>query len=157
MRDWFESLQQRERTLVLAMAAVLAIAIVYFALYQPLQQRLAQAQKSLDREVKLLQWVETNGTKLARLGGSSYGGSQSNSNGSLDRIVNNTARQYGLTINRLQPQNSKLNVTLDKANFSSTLQWLELLQQQHGITIDSVDFRAESTPGLVRDRVLLVR
>lgn len=154
MKDWFESLQQRERTLVLTMAGVLAIAVVYFMIYQPLDQRLVKAQKSLDREVKLLQWVETNGTRLAKLSGSSK---SSQSNGSLDRIVNNTAREFGLTINRLQPQNSKLNVTLDKANFSSTLQWIELLQQQHGITIDSVDFRSESTPGLVRARVLLVR
>jgi general secretion pathway protein M len=76
---------------------------------------------------------------------------------SLDQLVNRSARQLGLTINRLQPQNNKLNVTLEHAKFNLVLQWLAQLQQQYGLTLDSVDFRADSTAGMVRVRVLLTK
>jgi general secretion pathway protein M len=157
MKNYLESLQQRERNLVLSLAGVLAIAVVYFILYQPLQSRLELAQKSLQREVKLLQWIEVNATKLAKLRGGGKDSLNTDSSGSLDQIVNSSARQFGLIINRLQPQNNKLNVTLEKAQFSQILQWLGQLQQKNGITIDSVDFRAESSPGLVRARILLAK
>ncbi|NRA83154.1 MAG: type II secretion system protein M [Gammaproteobacteria bacterium] len=154
MKEYLDSLQPRERNLVLGLAGIVLVALVYFVLYQPLQTRLERAQTSLNREVKLSQWVETNATKVAILRTNQ---GVTSSGGSLDQLVNRSAREFGLVINRLQPQNNKLNVTLDKVKFSSVLQWLEKLQHQNGINIDSVDFRAESTPGLVRVRVLLAK
>jgi len=155
MKEYLASLQQRERNLVYLMAAALLIALGYFAAYQPLENKLQRAASSLEREISLQQWLEINGTKLAKLRAEK--GKGNSSSGSLDQLVNSSARQFGLTINRLQPQNKKLNVTLENAKFKSVLQWLEQLQQQHGLTLENVDFRAESAPGMVRARVLLAK
>jgi len=155
MKEYLASLQQRERNLVYLMAAALLIALGYFAAYQPLENKLQRAASSLEREISLQQWLEINGTKLAKLRAEK--GKGNSSSGALDQLVNSSARQFGLTINRLQPQNKKLNVTLENAKFKSVLQWLEQLQQQHGLTLENVDFRAESAPGMVRARVLLAK
>ncbi|NRA54818.1 MAG: type II secretion system protein M [Gammaproteobacteria bacterium] len=153
MKEYLASLQQRERNLVYLMAGFVLLALGYFAAYQPVDQRLQRATASLEREVSLQQWLETNATKLVKLRADN--GQAKTSSVGLDQLVNRSARQLGLTINRLQPQNNKLNVTLEQAKFNTVLQWLAVLQQQHGVKLNSVDFRSESTPGMVRVRVLL--
>jgi len=155
MKEYLASLQQRERNLVYLMAAVVLIALGYFAAYQPLEQRLQRASSSLERAVNLQQWLETNATKLVQL--RAKNGHTTASTATLDQLVNTSARKLGLTINRLQPQNNKLNVTLEQAKFNTVLQWLAVLQQQHGLKLNSVDFRSESSPGMVRVRVLLAK
>lgn len=153
MKQWFISLEQREQQLVLLMAAFMAIAIVYFAIYQPLDERLTKAQKGVQRETQLLQWVEKNATEISKLKG--RGHSKQAHGGSIDQIVNSSSRPYKFVFSRLQPQNKKLQVTLDKAKFTSILQWIQLLQQDYGLTVTVANFTAQSEPGLVKVKLVL--
>lgn len=153
MKEWFGALEKREQNLVLMLGGVLIIALVYFAIFQPLAQQLERAQQGLKREQKLLVWVEKNAVKLIGLRASSGAPSASNQ-GSLEQIVNSSARRYKLTINRLQPQTNKLQVTLDKAPFAVLLQWIQELQLNYGVKFEIAEFRPEGTPGMVKTRLV---
>lgn len=154
MKDWFKGLEQREQNLVLMLAGVLCIAFTYFAIYQPLSDKLTRAQSGLEREQRLLAWVESNGAKLAALRASS-GGSVNVGNQSLEQIINGSARRYQLTLNRLQPQSQKLQVTLDNAPFTQLLAWIQELQLSNGVTIEVAEFRPQSAPGFVKTRLIV--
>lgn len=154
MKEWFDSLEERERNLLLMLGGVLIIAVLYFAIYQPLTNKLTLAKEGVAREQQLLSWVEKNATKLALLRANS--GVSANANGgSLEQIINSTARRYQLTINRIQPQSNKLQVSLDSASFVTLLQWIQELQLSSGMVIEIADFRPLAAPGLVKTRLVV--
>ncbi|MCG7532204.1 type II secretion system protein M [Psychrobium sp. MM17-31] len=153
MKDWFNGLAQREQRLILAMLGVVIIAIVFFALIQPLQERVARAELSVKRNQQLLSWVETNAAKIVQL--RAKGGVSASASGSIEQRINRSARQYKITINRLQPQNKKMQVMIDKAPFNSILQWVQALQLKQGLTIEIADIRADAQSGYVKTRLVV--
>lgn len=153
MKEWFNALEQREQRLVSLMAGFLIIAGVYFLLIQPLQERIERAEKKLVTEQKLLTWIEKNAATIIRLRGQS--GKASNNNGSLDQLINRSARKHNITINRLQPQNSKMQVMIDKAPFHQILQWVQTIQLEYGLTIEIADFRQDNQSGFVKTRLVV--
>jgi len=153
MKDWFNGLEQREQRLVSLMFATVLVAIVYFLLINPLQARLDKAEKGVVREQKLLAWVEANAAKLVQLRAKS--GVTSRASGPLDQLINRSARKYNLIINRLQPQNNKMQVMIDKAPFNQILQWVQSLQLEHGLSIEIADFRQDNQPGFVKTRIVV--
>lgn len=154
MKEWFQSLEERERNLVIMLGGVLFIAIIYFAVYQPLSNKLALAKQGVIREQQLLIWVEKNAAKLVQLRASSTVSFNQNQ-GSLEQIVNSTARRYKLTINRLQPQGNKLQITLDSVSFVHLLEWLQELQLSSGVVVEIAEFRPQDAPGLVKTRLVV--
>lgn len=153
MKDWFNGLAQREQRLILAMLGVVTIAIVFFALIQPLQERSARAELGVKRNQQLLNWVETNAAKIVQL--RAKGGVSGSASGSIEQRINRSARQYKITINRLQPQNKKMQVMIDKAPFNSILQWVQALQLKQGLTIEIADIRADNQSGYVKTRLVV--
>lgn len=153
MKEWFNELEQREQRLISIMAVLLIITGIYFLAIQPLQERIERAEAKLVTEQKLLAWVEKNATKIVRLRGLS--GRSSNNNGSLDQLINRSARQHNITINRLQPQNSKMQVMIDKAPFHQILQWVQTMQLTYGLTIEIADFRQDNQSGFVKTRIVV--
>lgn len=154
MKQWFNGLEQREQQLVSLMAVFIVIAGIFFLVYQPLQERLEQAEQAVKREGQLLEWVKTNADRIVSLRAAGGVNVQS-SNLPLQRVVNTSSRQYSLVINRLQPQNDKLQVMIDKAEFSVLLQWIETLQLEYGLTVAVADFRSDGTPGFVKTRLVV--
>jgi len=152
MKEWFNELEQREQRLISVMTVLLIIAGIYFLAIQPLQERIERAEAKLVTEQKLLAWVEKNATKIVRLRSQS---GRSVNNGSLDQLINRSARQHNITINRLQPQNSKMQVMIDKAPFHQILQWVQTMQLTYGLTIEIADFRQDNQSGFVKTRIVV--
>ena len=94
MRDWFDSLQARERLFVTAAAVFLAFAILYLGIWMPLDR----GQKSLSLSVDT--W-KTALAELRPLKGQLQGAGQGQTqtvgrNQSLVVIIDNTLRERGL-------------------------------------------------------------
>jgi len=153
MKEWFSELEQREQSLVSIMVGTIFIAIVYFLLINPLQERLEKAERGVEREQKLLAWVETNAAILVKLRAKS--GVTSSAAGPLDQRINRSAKKHSLIINRLQPQNNKMQVMIDKAPFNKILQWVQTLQLDYGLTVEIADFRQDNQPGFVKTRIVV--
>lgn len=153
MKQWFNTLEQREQRLVIALGAVFVITIVYFMLLKPLQERMVKAERDVQRNQQLLSWVETNAAKIMQL--RAQGGVTASGNGSIEQRVNQSARRFNLTVNRLQPQNSKMQVMIDKAPFNTILQWVQALQLEQGLAVEIADFREDSQTGFVKTRIVV--
>lgn len=151
IKTWWQGLNLREQRLVLAMGSAISIVLLYSLLWQPLNDNLANTQKSLANRQALLAWVTDNTARYQSV--KSLGGKQKSS-GSISSIVNRTANQQRLTITRTQPQGESLQVWIDSAPFTQLLFWLESLANNEGLQVQAIDLTQGDNPGEVRVRRL---
>ncbi len=157
MRDWFDSLQARERLFVTAAAVFLAFAILYLGIWMPLDR----GQKSLSLS------VDTWKTALAKLRplksqlqvtGS---GQPSDRNQSLVVIIDNTLRERGLydALQRSQPTtNNGIRVEFEKVPFDDLVLWLGDLSTRYGLQVQSGSFsNPRDSEGRVNSTLTLER
>ncbi len=151
MKAWWQQLNTREQRLVSIMATLVIIFILYSAIWQPLNESLANANKKLIRQQTLLTWVTDNTAQYKQAKRNTQ---TSNSKGSLSGIVNKSANSYKLTITRMQPQGNNLQVWIDNVPFTKLLFWLEHLANKEGLQVQGIDLTHAERTGEVKVRRL---
>lgn len=149
--QWWQSLQQREQRLVLACAIAIAIFLFYFLIWQPVHQSKAVNQRALQQAEQQLAWLHSVLPQLQQ-----SGVSRERTSGSLSQIVTSSARQYGIRVNRMQPQNEQMQLVLDDVPFDQLIRWLHDLHYQHGLRLVNLDVSLSNQPGIVQVRRILV-
>jgi general secretion pathway protein M len=148
-RQWLENLAPRERNLVYAAAAMLGVALLYLVVVMPLQSMSARRAARVEQKTTDLAWMRQVAPQVvaAAAAGGAAAGSES-----LVVLVDRTGRQAGLG-SALRDQSPSgehgLRLRLESAPFDVLVTWLALLQQQHGVTIESATIDAAGAPGLV--------
>jgi len=151
MKERWLQLDLREQRLVLVMGAVVLFFILYSAIWAPLNNNIDVASKKIERQQKLLTWVQ-QGTATYK---SAAGSNQSNnSNSSLSSLINKTAGRNQISIARMQPQGDDLQVWIDEVSFNSLLTWLEQLSVKNGISVKAIDITNAQQAGVVKVRRL---
>jgi len=147
VRDWLAGLSARERNLVYAAGALLAVALAYLVLVLPVQKSGSRMAARVVQKTTDLAWMRAQAPQVMAVAGIAgpAGGE------SLVVLVDRTAREAGLgtALRDQSPDgNSGLRLRLEGASFDTLVTWLANLQQQHGVSIESANFDAAS-PGLV--------
>ncbi len=156
-RDWLNNLSRRERNLVYAAAALLAIALVYLVLVLPLQTAGKRLEGRVEQKMSDLAWMQQAAGQVsaaAASGGSEAGGSDE----SLVVLVDRTAREAGLggAVRDQSPSGSNgLRLRLEAAPFDVVVVWLSSLQLQYGVKVDAASVDSTPTSGLVNASVTL--
>lgn len=145
MKQWWQSLQSREQQLVLILLPFIAVFLFYQLIWSPLNDGIDKAGSKLARQQELAAWVTT---ETARLKASS-GGQTKGWSGSLSSAINRSARQHNITIARVQPQSSDVQVWIDNIEFNRLLDWFSVLANEQGIYVKSVDLSQGNSPGEV--------
>ena len=151
MKAWWQQLNSREQTLIGLMSAVVMIFVLYSVIWQPLNNNLGNAKQKLVRQQALLTWVTDNTKRYKETQG---GNGKSQSKGSLSGVVNRTANSYQLTLTRMQPQGSDIQVWLDSVPFTQLLFWLEHLVSTENMQVKSIDLTRADKSGEVKVRRL---
>ncbi len=150
---WFQKLNERERRLVGAAAAVAVIVLLYALV--SLDRGVARTQARLARKQQDLAWMQSVEPQLAAAGPAVAAPS---SQRSLIVIVDNSAREVGLgtalTSSEPSPQGG-LRVRLDKAPFDTLVGWLARLAQQNRVRVESATIDSAGAPGLVNAAIVL--
>lgn len=159
MRAWFESLQAREQRLLVGGAAILALAMFWLFVWDPIAQGSASAVEDVERKEQLLErarrTLSTAAPTAAAPGATSDACAQS-----LTLLVANTVRDAGLgnAYRSSSPfGNDGLRVSLENASFDLTVTWLGRLQAECGIVVDSGSFTNRAEPGRVDASIALER
>lgn len=150
MKNWWQQLDVREQKLLAAMATLIGIFLLYSLIWQPLNENLAKSSKKLARQQVLLTWVDSNTARYQQLNK----GANKKSSGSISSIVNRTARNYQITVTRMQPQGNELQVWIDEVAFKDLLEWLEQLSLSEGLQVQGIDLTRGEKSGVVRVRRL---
>ncbi len=150
LKSWFKGLTEREQKLVISASIVAIIGIFFFALYKPLSESISTQQKALEADKALLLWVEEQSNRATILRQSA---NQTSFSGSLTQVVNQTTRNAGIPVARMQPQGEELIVTIDQVEFNALIRWLAILERR-GIRIVQSDVSEVDNQGFVQVRRL---
>jgi general secretion pathway protein M len=160
VRDWFASLQARERLFVIAAAGVLVFAIFWVSVWMPLDRGQEELAASVDQwreslaELRLLK---------GRMGdGDARASAPADVNRSLVLIVDSTLREHGLysALQRSQPgTNNDIRIELRDAAFDDLVLWLGDVSSRYGLQVQAASFLAasEQNNGRVNSTVTLER
>ncbi len=159
MRDWFESLEPRERLFVSIGAAIVAIALLWGLIWAPLdkghqalQQRVSTWEQSLAEIRPLASMPQPqSGSRPA----AAAGGAQS-----PVVIVDSTLRSHGLgQPKRSQPTPNGIRVEFENVAFDKLVVWLGDLSYQYGMEVQAGSLSAATSdnPGRINATLTLER
>lgn len=149
LRQWFMSLEKRERGMVAGGAAILAIFIVYLTLVSPYLSHRRALTEQVQSQQALLAWMRSAASQIAALHGSQPVAPAA---GSLLGTVNASIVSSGLAGALQQAQSSDdgaVRVQFKSADFDSLIRWLAGLQRRDGVIASDVTVTRASATGQV--------
>lgn len=143
MRNWFDTLEIRERMFVMVGGGAIVFAVFYFLVWMPLasgQAMLSTNVSALERAIAELKTITAS-----RSGASNSRTEVIGINQSLVVIVDSTLRERGLynSLQRSQPtRDNGIRVEFENAAFDDLILWLGELGNRYGLQIISGSFSA---------------
>jgi len=161
MKDWFDSLESRERLFVSLGALIVAVALIYGFVWAPLDRNHTSMAESVDDWQRSL-------AELAPLKGMAQGGGQTNGANSKASqqapiiVVDETLRSRGLEQfrRRSQPTSSNgIRVEFENVAFDELVLWLGDLSDQYSMHVQagSLSKGSQSGPGRINATLTLER
>ena len=148
LKPWWQSLVYRERLIVSALVVIVILFLFQIMVWKPLYQGRDNALNSVDKQEKLLTWMQSQAQLASQLKGNT---SATQVNGqSLSQRINTSAKQSKVTISRFQTAGDKsVQVWLEAIEFSSLMHWLEQIQSRYGIQLESISISETAKQGRV--------
>lgn len=152
---WLNDQTPRDRMLLLTTGCFLLLVLCWLLVWQPVQDRLQQAEQRHARALEDHQWLQRNQNRLAVLA-QQQGASTGRSGQALLGVVSSSARQHDIALSTFTPEgNDALSVSLENVPFGSLVEWLVYLETEEHISARSLTIDAQQQGGLVRARVVL--
>lgn len=160
MREWFESLQERERLFVAAAGVALLLAVFYLAVWMPLDSGQESAARGVETwqnalaELRAMQGdLETASTARS---------APPDAGQSLVVIVDNTLRSRDLynSLQRSSPTpGNGIRLEFENVAFDELMLWLGDLARDYGLQVQSGSFSttAQDAAGRVNATLILER
>ena len=155
MKNWYESLDVRERRLIVSASVLLLLLLFYALAWKPVSteyHRLNVSIKEKEKTLVEMHQLAVQAKQLQRLNVRS----SVQPGGSLLANIDRTAKSNGLgpALKRVRPDGeNKASVSLEGAEFDRVVVWLENLQRRQGIDVVSVTVEKQKEPGLVSMRI----
>ena len=151
---WWHDRDERERTLLTIMSVMLFLFLIYFLLYLPIKKHRTELQHQyqaamndaavVNSAVIEASKIKENDTQRTLI-----------SDADIRQVISQSAQQLGLTLTRLQPdQTNGLNVWIDSVETPVFYQWILDLQKKHGIYVARASLNNDNN-GLIRAQLLL--
>jgi general secretion pathway protein M len=146
-------LPSRTRVLATVGAVVVISALLYSAVWRPLQKDLQNLRTSVPSETEQLEWMRAQEPAAKALRAKRVA-----NNGNLIMSLEQTATARGLrsAITRIDAEgNNSARVTLESVSFNALVDWLSELQSRYGAVADEAAIEAKATAGAVNARIRL--
>ena len=157
MKDWLETLESRERLMLVAGVVLLALLLFYALVLAPLRSGYHALQENVSEQRAMALWMQESALTIQRLR-SSGAAAKGLGGRSLLAGTDSTARAGGLgpALKRVEPEgDNSVRVWLEGAPFDVLIKWLGTLSTRHGVDADSVTLERSEAAGLVNARLTL--
>ncbi len=155
MKQWWLSLAARERRILLLGGFAVFIALLYWEGWHPLQQNLQQSRTQVQQLRQQLNWMREQAPLVNQL--KQTGRTNAPSNIDIASALTASSQTQQLVLKRIQPQGENAQVELETVDFVQLLAWLDLLEQQYGITPQQIELQSlPSLAGKVQVKRLLL-
>jgi Type II secretory pathway, component PulM len=154
MKQWWQDLTTRERRIVLAAALVLLFIVLYWNVWSPLRQHLQQQREQVQQLQQQLSWMQQQAPLVRQL--KQQSAPPGEYSGDIASTLSNSSQGYQIVLKRIQPQGTNALVEMDTTSFDQLVSWLNMLEQQYGITPQQIDLQPAGVPGKAQVRRLLL-
>lgn len=161
MKDWWDTLQSRERYMVLAATVLVALAIVYLAIWSPIASSRDNKQKRVEVKRETVAWMSQKKQEvehLKRINPNMF--NRASDGRSLLAIVDTGAKQMGIrpAITRIEPKgDNSVQIWLEDMAFDYLIVLLGELDRRNNIEVADASFDRSDQIGKVSGKVTLTR
>jgi general secretion pathway protein M len=152
VKSWWESLNEREHTLVMGGGSAVLVVLFFLLVWLPLASSVDDTRALVAKQQTLNSWATGAIKQIKAASGSQIVGS----GGSLSQTVNQSSRHFNINITRMNPKDNELQLWLDDVVFNDLMKWLAHLEQSQGLLIHGIDVNESSEPGIVNVRRLII-
>lgn len=160
MKEWFNSLQARERYLLLGSTFILIVLMVYLWVLEPVSNQLKQLRTSVNSGESQIVWMQNASAEARSLKGNAGGNQKVDTRTSLITAVERSANSHGIRtqLKRIEPQgSSKISTEFQAVGFDTLINWLGKLEKQYGAKVVQLNSSRSDAPGRVDARIILSR
>ncbi|MBI3186911.1 MAG: type II secretion system protein M [Gammaproteobacteria bacterium] len=157
LQRWLDSLQPRERQLVVSGSITLSIIMFYLLVWDPVFSKLETARENIEAQRQLLTWMQTSGQEIRNLQASGASLSPQLANQSVSSLVTMSAQSNGVQefVTKLDSTKDGVELQLSNADFDRTMTWLNDLQTRYQIQPRKIIIEPQVDPGTVNVRITL--
>lgn len=161
MKDWWETLQSRERYMVLIAAVLVSITILYFVIWSPIASSRDTKQTRVEAKRDTVAWMSQKKQEVEHLKRINPNMFNSASDGrSLLSIVDTGAKQMGIrpAITRIEPKGEdSVQLYVEDMAFDYLIVLLGELERRNNIDIADAAFNRSDQIGKITGKVTLNR
>lgn len=156
IKEYFKSLETRERNLVILAGLFVALVIPYQFIWKPFTESLDTSTIRVEAQKRQFVKMQQQATKIKALRGAGVVASQSGRQ-FLNTAINTAARNNGLSsaLKIKSDSNNNIRVSLDNVPFDSVMNWLDQLISRNGVIISKVNIDRQPTLGRVNASIYL--
>lgn len=157
IQEYWQQLTTRERVLLLVGGGLLLVVLVYTMLIEPLSTSRAELQEVVERTRATHSAIQQAVAEARVLRGGGAKPRQALGAQSMMGRIDESARRFGLgaQMKRVEPSGKdKISIWLEKASFDSLAAWLEEMERQYGMQVQTLEAERIDT-GRVNARVVL--
>ena len=159
LNQWLETLEQRERYIVIGGAIAFIIMLFYLIIWDPIVSTHEQQQNQNIAQRQLHSWMKEAAGEIQQLkssGGNTLARSRAQSISSLaDRSsITSGIKPY---IDKIDQNKKGVKVSLKSANFDKIVNWLADLENKYAITASKIKIEKSKIEGAVDAQVTLER
>lgn len=155
--QYWAQLRPRERQLLMGAGGILVLMLLYLLLWEPLVSGADRLQQQVKDNRELVEWMRQSANEVRALQASR--GRQGSIGGqSLLGVIDRTAKgsELGSAVKRIEPDGQeRVRVWLERASFDDMVVWLDQIQRQFGLQIESAVIDRDVSEGRVSARVVI--
>jgi len=146
LQSWWQSISQREKRMVAVCGVLVFVAVIFWGVVQPLNEKSAQAKSQLQSEKLLLKWVSNRADEITTL--RQHGGVVHSSE-PLNQVITTSTRRYKIELIRVQPRGEMMQVWVQPMPFQKLVDWIAYLKEEQGVDVEFIDIQRGEHPGLI--------
>lgn len=157
LQRWLDSLQPRERQLVIGGSITTAVILFYLLVWDATFSRLDEVRQNVESKRQLLTWMQTSAQEIRSLQSSGAALAPQLANQSISSLVTMSAQSNGVQdfVSKLDSTKDGVDIQLTNADFDRMMTWLNDLQTRYGIQPSKIIVEPQVDPGTVNARISL--
>jgi general secretion pathway protein M len=149
---WLDGLEERDRSIVLGLALLLAVVLFFVVVWRPIFHWSDAEDERYRSALGLIDWMHKNEADARK-----QGQAADHPAGPDTAVIANTAASAGLQISRYQPEaGGGVSVVLQGQDFNAVVRWVAGLEQQQQLVVKQMSIDAQGDPGRVNARINLM-
>ena len=160
LKQWFNSLPQKERLMVSVTGMLIIVTLFYLILWEPVHIGLQAERQKQQSQNEVLLWMQEAAAEVKTLRASGSRGTIRDKNKPTALVIEQTINNAGLksSVSKIESSgNNGARVTLNDASFNQILVWLNTLATHNGIQVVSANIERANKPGRANARLSFER